>query len=362
MPNIEEPITEEIDSIPDVSHPRSGINIGGNTVTENTAHIENEDQRNLLRWIHTVARDNNWDFDELVTQTKISSTTFYRIWADKYRDPKTKERIPLDSVCDKLAKFKKVFLQRNVGSKSFVETSVWDRVNWICQRTYIRQKIGFIFGESQGGKTTCVKEYQRRNNHGQTTYCEIPPSAGVQLMTKTIARALHVSTSTCYSNLIEDVCGALDDSKLLIIDEVHRVFTTYQKTSVMRCLDVLRYIHDQTKCGLVLCGTNVFRDELKQGQFFQYLKQLERRGLYQLQLPTQPPRGDLDLFAASFNLPPATDAAEEHMLHIAKTYGVGMFVTRLTDAAELASNKRQQLTWDHFLKACAIIEKMKLEN
>jgi len=343
-----------------------GINVGGNTVTQATEHLP-EDQRLLVRWLHTTARNKRWSWEELSRYSKLSSTVLYRIWHDKYRYDKTQanagERVPLDGVCDKIARFKRVLESREaIVSTGFVETSVWEKVDFICKRAFTRQKIGIIYGESQVGKTTCLREHERRNDHGQTTYVEMPPSAGVQLMTKHIAAALHVATGTCFEHLLDDVTHALDGSKLLMIDEVHRVFTTYLKTSVMRCLDVLRYLHDRTQCGLVLCGTNVFRDELKQGQFFQYLKQLRRRGLYELQLAAVPPREDLDAVAQKFGLDPADGEAEDLVLQIAKTDGLGKYIIRLTDAAELAAKKKQPLTWQHFVRTHRLIEAMAIEH
>ena len=79
----------------------------------------------------------------------------------------------------------------------------------------MRQKIGFIYGESQIGKTTRIEAFERRNNHRQTGRVEIPPTAGVQLMTREIAKALHVSSKTCFEKLIEEVIDALGKSKLL---------------------------------------------------------------------------------------------------------------------------------------------------
>jgi DNA transposition AAA+ family ATPase len=264
---------------------------------------------------------------------------------------------------------------------TFVETSIGKRVHWACQRAFIRQKIAYVWGESQIGKSTCVVEHQRRNNHGQTYYVEMPPAAGVQLMTREIAKALHVATQTCYEKLIQDVIAALDDSKLLIIDEVHRVFTTYQKTSVMRCLDVLRHIHDRTRCGMVLVGTNVLRDQLRRGEFFQYLKQLRQRGLIEVQLPSTPPQEDLDLMARHFGLDPAKHGVFEWevkgalgqkvkvkyssldvMLDIAKEDGCGKYIIRLQDATELASNKGQKLSWEHFCRAHHLIAAMAQED
>ena len=343
----------------------NGINIGGNTVTQATEHLP-EHARLLIRWLHTHARNLDWSWDELVKAVGFSSTTWYRIWTDKFRYPKgganAGERMPVDKQAQAIARYKKVFEQRELVKQSgFVETSVWRRVDFLCRRAFVRQRIGFIYGESQIGKTTCLQHHAELNNHGQTAYVELPPSAGVQLMTRHIARALHVSDATCFERLLNDVVDALDASKLLIVDEIHRVFTTYQKTSVMRCLDVLRYLHDRTHCGMVLCGTNVFKSQLQQGQFSQYLKQLRRRGLYELQLPAVPPEDDLELMAEKFGLPAPEGDAKEIVDAIARSDGFGKYIIRLQDAAELAAHKREMITWEHFKKAHHLIEKMSKE-
>ena len=168
------------------------------------------------------------------------------------------------------------------------------------------------------------------------------------------------------------LCDALDQNKLLIIDEIHRVFTTHAKLQVMRCLDALRHIHDRTLCGLVLCGTNVFRDRLKEGEFFQYLKQLKRRGIYQLQLPSVPPDDDLKAIASHYGLSWPSDSLRNPSLpsrgtvldiisHIAHEDGLAVYCTRLQDAIELANKKKQPVSWDHFVKAHNIAIKMARE-
>lgn len=341
------------------------INVGGNTVTRCTEHLPERD-RAAVRWLHHYARGQQWSWDELAKAVGFSTTVIYRIWTDKYRYPagsnKAGDRIPIDKQVTAILRLKRISDERDaVHSSGFVENSVWKRIDWLCNRAFIRQKIGFIYGESQIGKTTGLIEHARRNNHGQTSYVEIPPGAGLQLMMRHIARALFVNSSTCYEKLIDDVAAALDPSKLLLIDQVHRIFVTYNKRSIMKCLDALMYLHDVSKCGMVLCGTHIFRDQLRFGEFAQFLKQLRRRGLYELQLPAVPIRDDLDLMAEQFGLEPADGDAEPIVLQIARDWGFGQYVTRLTDAAELASKKKEKLNWGHFVRASQIVDNMAKE-
>jgi DNA transposition AAA+ family ATPase len=246
--------------------------------------------------------------------------------------------------------------QKQVGD--FVETSVWDRVNGVYKRAYRTKKMFFCFGEAQIGKTRCAKELSRRYNTGQTTYVDMPPGAGAQFMLRCIAKALHVNSQTAYQNLMEDVCDALDPSKALILDNMHRVFTTYQKGSVMRCMDTLLYIYDTTGCVMGIFATNVFADRLEEGEFFKYLKQFKRRGVYEVHLEDEPTRADLDLVAARYGLASAEERAEEIMLDIAHTDGFGKFCTRLLDAQHLAEKAGRTIAWSDFVKAHGIAEKV----
>jgi len=335
------------------------INVNRQTVTMSTDHLP-EKQKALVRWVYTVARDNKWSWQELIDFAGYSSTVWYRIFHDRYRDAKTGDRVNLGNVCKHLAKLKAEFAQPayEPADHRFVETSVWDRVDWICRKAFARKKLGFVYGESHIGKTASVLEYQRRNNHGMTAYWELPPSGGVQLMTRYFARALHVTSNTSFDKMLDNICTAVDRDMLVIVDQIHRVFYSYQKGSVMRCLDVLMHVHDRTGCPMVFVGTNIFRDNLREGPFKQYLKQFRRRGLYELQLPDAAPKADLNKIAAAYALPPPTGEAEKVVHAIARNDGLAMFFTRLDDAAELAANKKQQLTWEHFLRAVTIVERM----
>lgn len=341
----------------------SGINIGGNTVTQATEWMPEKD-RLQVRWLHQHARDKRWSWADLVREVGGSNSTWHRIFTDKYRYPKgharEAERMPVEKWIRAIREYRGNAVDFDEERcVAFAETSVYRRIEWLCSRVLVRHRVGLIYGESQIGKSTALIEFARRNNHGQTVYMEVPPAGGVQFLTRTIAQALHVNTKTSFDNLLTDIIAALDSSKLLVVDEIHRVFSTYQKSSVMKCLDVLRAIHDRSKCGLVLCGTNVWRDQLTRGEFMVHLRQLRRRGAsYELQLPTNPPRADLDLIAKQFGLAVPDGEAEEIMLGIARQHGFGVFCARLEDSAEYAAKRKTRLTWDHFVKVHRTVEKL----
>lgn len=359
---------EEVDERggqPDGARIFEGINIGGHTVTACTEHLP-EGQRNHVRWLYHHAREQGWSWEELARKVGYSSTTWSRIFRDKYRvakgDARAGERMDITDQVAAIDRYRRTWDERQETSASqtgFIETSIWVNCEWLMRRAFVRQKIGLIWGESQIGKSASAVEYSRRYNHGETTLVEMPPASGVQLMLRTIAEGLKVPSHAGFDKLLANVCQALDGSRLLIVDEIHRVFTTYQKTSVMRCLDTLRFIHERTRCGLVLIGTNVMRDQLQKGEFSHYLNQFRRRArTLMLQLPSEPPRDDLDKMAMAFGLDPAEGDAERKMLAVARSDGFGAVKMLLQDATERAAKKRRKVTWDDFLWALSLTERM----
>ena len=164
---------------------------------------------------------------------------------------------------------------------------------------------------------------------------------------------------TSFEQLRERVTKFLDPSKLLIIDEVHEVFVSYQKSSTLKCLSVLRQIQEVSQCGMVLCGTNVFRTELEQGEFSQSLKQLRKRGIVELQLESVPTEEDLNLIAKHYKLGPPSPEAAEHVRWIAKEMGLGKYTKFLASSAQMAGKKKERFCWGHFVRTVTIAAQMK---
>jgi|KBSSwiStaDraftv2_1062776.scaffolds.fasta_scaffold00424_47 DNA transposition AAA+ family ATPase len=348
----------------DQDRPRE-INLSGDTVTIKTADYP-EEQRSLVRWLFAWAKEQGWSWKDLEGNSKLSVTTLYRVWTGKYRYPanhaKAGDLIPLDGICERIAHFKALAEERaTLRRLPFVETSVFKRIDRLCRETLVMQSISMIYGESQIGKSWALKEVARRNNHGNTPYVLTPASAGVQGLIQAIGDACHITGRTSFAVLRERVTNFLDDSKLLIIDEVHEIFISYYRDSRLRCLSVLRQMQEISGCGLVLCGTNVFRHELEQGEFAQSLKQLRKRGILELQLEPVPSAKDLELIAGHYRLGAPAGEAAELVGWIGKEFGLGKYTRFLARASQLAAKRGERFAWRHFCDVVAIANRMKQE-
>ena len=337
----------------------AGINISGDTIIAATSHLEDE-HKTLVRWAFHYAKEQNWSWKDCATHLGVSENALYRIFTDKYRDTKNGERISLEGVCRKLARAKSLIEERaSLRRHTFIETSIWRRLDKICTEAFVSQTIAMIYGEPQIGKTVCLEQHARRNNHGQTKYIRLPAASGLQYLLREIAAACKVPTDKGIEVLRKRIMKALDGSTLVIIDELHEMFITYSRSNILRSLEFLREIHDRTQCGMVLCGTRVWREELESGSYSQFLKQLRRRGILELQLPDTVPAEDLDLFAAAYHLPAAKSEARELILAINKEHGLGRYTKFLAIGARAAQKKNQRYSWDHFLNAYNILTRLK---
>lgn len=375
-PDAEAELTEDRALVLPADAATSRINISGDTVTKATAEL-GEEQKVLVRWAFNFAKENDLSWKDAGRTFKVSTTTLYRIWTDKYRqpdlirgeklpngtfqkvqNPRAGERVSLDNVCTELLRAKRLADARaGVGRLPFIHTKTYDRFAKIADEVLATNTIGFILGESQVGKTRCAEEYQRRNNHGQTVLVTCPPAAGVQLLTSEIGRALHIGRSSFDKTYLR-VCEALDDSRLLILDEAHMLFETYQKTSVARCLATIRHIHDRSKCGLLIIATNTFATSAKESEFRNTMKQFFRRGTLTLNLGTEPEWDDVLKICAHYKLGEPHGAVKETLELLAHEDGLGKITKYLHGAARSAAKKEQRLAWHHFTNYVEITDKM----
>ena len=333
------------------------LNIGADTVKKALTHMVDEnkctqDQHDLIWWYFNYAKEQGFTLQTCAEEIGYAdATTPFRVFQGKYE-------ANLKNFCSKVSAFKKIADERGDLKKTFfVETTCSKKVFQICHAARISQTVAWIFGDSQIGKTAALKEYTRKNNHGQTIYVRLPASAGVQLVMKSIARACHVNPETSLDNIRRRVLSAIDHNMLLIIDELHQVFTSYHSSSQIKVMELLREIYDETQCGLVLCGTHVLKKEVEEGKLTLVLEQLRRRGTLRLELPDRPGKKDIQAIANRFDLPAPTEREIKDIREMVSTSGLGMYVKFLQAGYNLAHKADQTMTWDHFIEAFIIIQR-----
>lgn len=335
-------------------------NIAPEDVTQNTRHYD-PPVRDLLRWLHAWAIHSRpaKRMDEAAEAVGVDRTTLYRVYAGKYQRDNGEARVSEKLVSGIIALKRVEELRRDEGRVPFIVTKTSTRIFRAAEICLARGRIGMVWGDSQIGKTCALREFARLNNHGQTKYVCLAPGGGVVEMLRSLAVACGISPSSSSSELKQRIIGALDKNNLVIVDEVHQTASTYQRRSKLTCLELLRWIHDQTGCGMLLCGTNVWKDMLERDRDSKALEQLARRGAVKLQLASKIPQEDLDAIYAAFELAPPEGDTAKTMRRLADAMGMTVVIETLALGQRKAKRGGRDFpSWDEVMDAHEILADM----
>ena len=352
--------------------------IPGDRVRKAIEDLPNE-QRDLVWWFYQWSRKFDLSKSDLGMVLKKTDGGYYSY--DSIYQLLTGGRIRrgenIDPLIDAIESLRRVEDHRsNQVSSGFVETRLFREIEKRCLKALHRQRIMFIFGDSQIGKTESLLEVQRRHNHGQTVYVETPTGGGVGPFIFSLAKQFSIPSrrGNCIS-LRERVIESFDSRMLLIVDEAHRCLR-HGTTGGLEVFSFLRELWNRRKCGLVVSLSNEGRDQLLHGPHAPQLAQLWRRRITPLQLPNVPPDDDAALFARAYGLPAANDEpvavkvsltddtgrtqTKTHsdsplrlQREVLRTEGLGVWIGILQDASDMAQEKGRAITWAAVIKAHA---------
>lgn len=306
-----------------------------------------DDGRDLVMWFYGYSRDSRWRLKDCADALAVSPTTVHRLFNGSYG-------AAYDGIVAAVARFKKVADERAKRRQiGFIETTAWGKISRVCNAALYDNMPAFIYGASQIGKTACLQEFARRNNHGTTRYIRMPSSPTFQYFLKTVAEACYISTRQNHDILRRRIMDALDSRNLLIVDEVHQAMCTASENAARKVIEFLREIYDRTGCGIVLCGTKVFRDEFERGRQALIFDQFRRRGMLELTLPDTPSKADINKIAKAFDLPPPEGDVLELIKTMLQSSGLGKYIKFLQYANGVSVSRNEALSWTHFTDAYA---------
>lgn len=306
---------------------------------------------------HPVSRQ---DFAKAIG---YSDNVVYKIITNSYKHPTTGEHLDIPpKMVAGMKHFLKLEKERfEGGSVDFILTPTAKRIHTACDLARESQTIVFVYGPSHIGKTMSGEHYCQANNHGRSVYIRMLAASGLGGMVKRIAAKLGISAKSNTADLIARIKRAVTPNMLIFIDELHLLSYTYRKESFFACLEVLREIHDETKCGMVLCGTHLMMEKTR-GAAHAELEQLLNRGVHRVNLPTMPTKKDLEMILAAWGLefPGRNDEVVyntiieqpyEVLRQESKRYGLKAITERLRYGQKIANKNDAPLSWDHVIEA-----------
>lgn len=328
------------------------INISGDTIRQSMnglialGSITDEEAGHII-WAYSWAQANNLSMSNAARAIGLDPSTLGRLFSASYQAGYSK-------VVEKIAKFRKITEARSSRKDvGFIETSVWRKVDAVCTNALHEQMPAFIYGSSQIGKTTCLLEFARRNNHGTTKYFRMPAACTFGYFVRSLACSCflgsqHTLEKYTLDRLRDRICASIDSNNLIIIDEFHQAMVTCRPHTAGQIVEFIREVYDRTHCGVVLSATKVGEKELEQGVNAGLYDQLRRRGMVKLVLPDTPSLPDIKKIAAHFELEPPEGEVLEAIRQMLKTSGTGMYIKYLQAAHSMSVKKEQPLTWDTF--------------
>jgi DNA transposition AAA+ family ATPase len=328
--------------------------------------LVSEDELATVQWLLTHGIDLKLSIAALGRTCGLGEGTMSKLVNGLYGSGSQKagtfKPIPITGLCKTVEGYRDLYEQRRAINKAdFVETSIYQEMKAACDTALAYQTIYPIYGDSQLGKTTALEKIRDRDKFGRTILVPMPAMGHIGKFLIALNKALRESTKARGDQLWNRPMEVIRSSHLLIIDEIHETTVSPGRgVARVNTLEYIRRLWDATKCGLVLCGTNVFRDEVETGTHAALLEQLRRRGLPPLQLPSVLPQGDMDAIARAYGLPPAPDAVHEKREALVKTTGLRAYVTFLKMAAKKADKADRKITWGDFMSAHDITKKQSL--
>lgn len=199
----------------------------------------------------------------------MSATTISRVRRGIYEGD-------LTAVADKAALALRLWQERGSRQRFLVETSIAKKVFTACDFSLNRQTPVIITGESQLGKTTALEEYAHRSD-AIVRYVRIPAATNLPGFMEELADALGMVAKP--GERRRRILRALNDRTLLVVDEIHELVHTTSREQTKRICESISELFDRTRCGLVLCGTELAETDLLQGPDAGALAQIVRRAI-----------------------------------------------------------------------------------
>lgn len=333
-----------------------------------------QEQATLIKWLAKYCRHHNLGKTDIGTLLKKHNGGYYgydSVYA-LLSGGRTRRGENIGPICEAISTLRDIETKREeLTTSGFIETRLSRRVFDAFDKARIRQRIAFLFGDSQGGKTTMMEEYRRQNNHGQTVFIDMPAGGSKCKFLRRLAIIFGIPSQTGCIELERRIIDAFDHTMLLLIDNCHRSVRSKGGLSTMEFIQELK---DRSGCGMGISFTYEGEDNLLKGSHAKALEQIWRRRGPIVRLPHIHPDDDLAKFAKSYGLPPAgkkkinikltsydargnlretlhSQSPHQLQTQVNKTEGLGVWIMLLQNASDIARELNKPISWGAVIKA-----------
>ena len=331
--------------------PETKWNMSADAILQSTDHYEPHVRDAVRSLYHTCVARGITIYDAAIG-IGYHRANLHKICTGKYDGD-------LDAVADAIGDYLRNLQEKaTADAPLFVETATSRQIFEVAQAAWDHRTVGAVWGDPQIGKTHALEEFARRQHSGVVRFVRIPSGSSRSDMIIAFAEAFHLPAGKARITLTRQrVKNAIHKDDFLIIDEIHELFLTCSRKVQLETMEMIREIYDRSKCGMLICGTNVGRASIEEGPLAGVLEQLRRRCIFTLQLPKYATTADLNAIAAHYGLPKLQGLARDIASSVIRANGLRAYVIYLESARQLAANKQEPINWEHFQQAHDIIAK-----
>jgi len=317
---------------------------------DNWTHLDAEIQPELM-WFHQHILDAKMDWNQVSAALGYDRSTLFRVLKGTYEGN-------WRNILKAIASYRRIAAERaGIQRVGFAENSI-ARLIWAgLDYAVANNSITEIIGESGQGKTMATEIWRDRNNHGRSVLVEASPIGGARAFLRILAEAVGINKNLPADQLLESLVRAFNPNRILIIDEARRLLPSDTRGDVNPVkLEVVRYLHDRTKCAVALIATQRFDDTLKK-LTYQFEQVLGRIGQPVRLFRTIADKDFLPILQQYYKAP--SDRLVAQVREIVNEQGrLRVLGELLKVATRIASKSGEKLTEGHFFKALALRRQM----
>jgi len=324
----------------------SRINIPLNL--QNWKHLPGTIQSDLL-WFHQHLLDQQIGWQEVKATIGYDQSTVFKVLKGTYEGS-------WPNVAKAIRSYKRLVDERGtIQANEIVQNSITQMIGAGLNYALANNSITTIIGESRMGKTAGTLLWRDANNHGTSVYVVAPPYGGTKMLLRRIAEAQGVNKNLSAPQMYEAIVRGYNRNRILIVDEAHRLLPGDRRTNPA-AVEILRDLHDLTKCGLAMIATQRFDDELRKAHY-QFEQVLGRIGM-PIRLHRTINTADFARIVTQYVKKPSPKMMAECKT-IANGIGrLGILVETLKVGSRAAAKAKRQMDEEDFFKALAIRRQM----
>jgi len=201
--------------------------------------------------------------------------------------------------------------KRSTPESVLIQTPVTRRIEEALNYARDYHALVTIVGPTGRSKTSTVMDWQIRNNHGKARYVRCPSGCTRRTLATTLSQSFGIGSISQRSNTLEmRLMNALSPRNTLIIDEAGHLMPRRSGGGTL-AVELIRDLHDCCGCGVVLVFTDVYVDEMRNGNMKDYFEQFVGRIKFERRIPAKVFKDEVRAVVASFRPNPPEKLVDE---------------------------------------------------